>query len=341
MSGDGGASSREFPKPVLVVSRCLGFDACRWDGGKIPFPFLERLKPCVEFRPVCPEMEIGLGAPRDPIRIHLEGGRKILQQPRTGRRLTREMNAFSGRFLAGLEQADGFILKSRSPSCAISDAKIFAAPASENPIGQGAGLFAEKIIGKFGAAAAADEVSLNDAALRARFLTRAFALASFRRARESGRIARLVRYHAENKLLFMARHQTLAREMGRLAANRDRRGFGEIAASYEAALLKMLSRTPARSANVNVLLHALGHFSEKVGAGQKARFLASVEAYRAGEVPLAALLETIGSWAARFEAPWIAAQTFFEPYPRELGVIKHEVKKRESFKSSVRRNEKG
>lgn len=115
MSGDGGASSREFPKPVLVVSRCLGFDACRWDGGKIPFPFLDRLKPYVEFRPVCPEMEIGLGAPRDPIRIHLEGGRKILQQPRTGRRLTRVMNAFSGRFLAGLEQADGFILKRGLP----------------------------------------------------------------------------------------------------------------------------------------------------------------------------------------------------------------------------------
>ena len=256
--------SREFPKPVLVASRCLGFDACRWDGGKIPFPFLERLKPRVEFRPVCPEMEIGLGAPRDPIRIHLEGGRKVLRQPRTGRRLTREMNAFSGRFLARLEEADGFILKSRSPSCAVADAKIFADPASENPVSLEAGLFAEKIIEKFGAAAAADEASLSDAALRARFLTRAFAL-------------------------------------------------------YEAALLKVLSRTPARAANVNILLHALGHFSDKVGAGEKARLLASAEAYRAGEIPLAALLETIGSWTSRFDAPWLAAQTFLEPYPRELG----------------------
>lgn len=311
--------SRKFPKPVLVASRCLGFDACRWDGGKIPFPFLERLKPRVEFRPVCPEMEIGLGAPRDPIRIHLEGGRKVLRQPRTGRRLTREMNAFSGRFLAVLEEADGFILKNRSPSCAVADAKIFADPASQNPVSLGAGLFAEKIIEKFGAAAAADEASLSDAALRARFLTRAFTLAAFRRVRKSGRIARLVRYHAENKLLFMARHQTLAREMGRLAANHERRGFGEVAALYEAALLKVLSRTPARAANVNVVLHALGHFSDKVGAGEKARFLASAEAYRAGEIPLAALLETLGSWTSRFDAPWLAAQTFLEPYPRELG----------------------
>lgn len=319
MSGEGEpAPEREHPRPLIAASRCLGFDACRWDGGKIPFPFLERLAPHVEFRPVCPEMEIGLGAPRDPVRIHLEGGRKVLRQPRTGRRLTREMEAFSTRFLAAPGEADGFILKSRSPSCGVTDAKIFPSPASGSPIGTGAGLFAEKIIEKFGAAAAVDEAGLQDAALRARFLTRAFALASFRRVRKSGRIARLVRYHAENELLFMARREEAARGMGRLAANHERRGFGEVAASYERALLRLLSRAPSRAANANVLARAPGRFSEKIGAVEKARFLGMVEAYRAGEIPLAAPMETLRRWAARLSTPWLAARTFLEPYPREL-----------------------
>lgn len=319
MSGEGEpAPEREHPRPLIAASRCLGFDACRWDGGKIPFPFLERLAPHVEFRPVCPEMEIGLGAPRDPVRIHLEGGRKVLRQPRTGRRLTREMEAFSARFLAAPGEADGFILKSRSPSCGVTDAKIFPSPASGSPIGTGAGLFAEKIIEKFGAAAAVDEAGLQDAALRARFLTRAFALASFRRVRKSGRIARLVRYHAENELLFMARREEAARGMGRLAANHEGSGFGEVAASYERALLRLLSRAPSRAANANVLARAPGRFSEKIGAVEKARFLGMVEAYRAGKIPLAAPMETLRRWAPRLSTPWLAARTFLEPYPREL-----------------------
>lgn len=311
--------SREFATPVVVASRCLEFDGCRYDGGSVPFRFLDRLKPFVRLEAVCPEVEIGLGVPRAPIRIYLEGERKALFQPRAQRRLTREMNAFSERFLAELEEVDGFILKGKSPSCGVDDAKIFAAPASTRHIARGAGLFADKALEKFGGLAVTDEARLRDPGPRARFLTQIFALAGFREARKTERVARLARYHAQNKLLFMAHHQVRMRAMGRLLANREKRRLGEVAASYESALRELLAHAPGRAAHVNALAHALGHFSEKISRQEKARFLEALEQYRAGEVPLAAPLATLQEWAARFGAAYMEAQTYFAPYPPALG----------------------
>ncbi|HMK16240.1 MAG TPA: DUF523 domain-containing protein, partial [Methanomicrobiales archaeon] len=91
-----------FPRPGVVVSRCITFDPVRYDGSLIPSEVVERMKPFVEFIPVCPEVEIGLPIPRDPIRIVRVGRRDRLVQPSTGWDLTGEMEQFAREFLDGL-----------------------------------------------------------------------------------------------------------------------------------------------------------------------------------------------------------------------------------------------
>lgn len=312
--------SRAFPKPVVVVSKCLEFEACRYNGERISASFIERLGPHVRFRPVCPEVEIGLGTPRDPIRIYLRGERKALYQPATRRHLTRKMNAFSGQYLEGLEEVDGFILKAKSPSCAIDDAKIFPSAASGEHAALGAGLFGGAALEAFGSAAFVDEAGLNEPSARAGFLTRIFALAAFREARESGRAKRLTRYHAENKLLFMAFDQETMREMGQIAANHKKRAFNEVASAYECALLRLLARTPGQASWVNVFSHAMGHLSEKISKSDKASFLDALEGYRAGKIPLDTPLDMLRDWTARFGSEYLEKQTIFEPYPGVLGI---------------------
>ena len=311
--------SRAFAKPVVVVSKCLEFEACRYNGERISSSFIERLEPHVRFLPVCPEVEIDLGTPRDPIRIYLQDERKSLYQPGTQRHLTQDMNAFSRRFLASLEEVDGFILKSKSPSCAITDAKIFPSAASGVHVAQGAGLFAGAALEKFSKRAFVDETGLNEPGTRAGFLTRIFALAGFREAKKQGSMARLARYHAENKLLFLAYHQETMREMGGIAANHEKRAFGEVVSAYESALLRLLAHTPAHASWVNTLAHALGHFPEITSREEKSLFLDMVTRYREGKIPLGEPLETLREWTARPGSPDLKAQTLFEPYPRVLG----------------------
>jgi len=104
---------RTYPHPRIVVSRCIEFDPCRYDGSKIPSPTVARLRPLADCIPVCPELEIGLGIPRATVRIVRMDGIDHLIQPATGKDVTGEMSAFAMKFLDSLPPIDGFILKRR------------------------------------------------------------------------------------------------------------------------------------------------------------------------------------------------------------------------------------
>jgi uncharacterized protein YbbK (DUF523 family) len=162
-------------KPRVGVSKCLGFAPCRYDGTVIDDRFVESLKRRVAFCPVCPEMEIGLGCPRSPVRIVLVRGRRRLVQPSTGRDLTAAMQRFVRGFLDSVGPLDGFILKSRSPSCGIGDARIFASPGDKSPVRSGSGFFAAAVLRAFRGVPVADERALADPATREEFLAKLFA----------------------------------------------------------------------------------------------------------------------------------------------------------------------
>ena len=127
-------------KPVVVVSQCLGFAAVRYNGAMLQDDFVRALGEHVRFVQVCPEVGIGLGVPRDPIRIVGKGSERRLVQPATGRDVTAPMERFSRNFLESVEPVDGFILKSRSPSCGIKDVKVHANMEAAATIGKTAGL---------------------------------------------------------------------------------------------------------------------------------------------------------------------------------------------------------
>jgi len=168
---------RKPAQPRVVVSQCLGFAACRYDGTMAPDEFVEGLKGRVTFRPVCPEMEIGLGCPRDPIRIVLVQGKRRLVQPLTGKDLSARMRRFAQTFLGSLGGVDGFILKARSPSCGIRDAKVFGGPDDKTPLAFGRGLFGEAVLARFPDLPVEDEVGVSDRATGVEFLARLFARA--------------------------------------------------------------------------------------------------------------------------------------------------------------------
>jgi uncharacterized protein YbbK (DUF523 family) len=155
-------------RPIVVISRCIDFDSCRYNGQVIRASLREHLEPLVELRAICPELEIGLGVPRDPVKVVRGGGAPRLIQPSTGRDLTTAMNAFAERFLDSLDAVDGFILKSRSPSCAIRDHE------------GGPGLFAARVLDRFPGVPIEDEVRLGDERLRRSFLQRTFIRAASR-----------------------------------------------------------------------------------------------------------------------------------------------------------------
>ncbi|MCF8032556.1 MAG: DUF523 and DUF1722 domain-containing protein [Desulfarculaceae bacterium] len=308
-------------RPRVVVSRCLGFAPCRWNGQTVHEPLVDKLTPFVTWQPVCPEMEIGLGVPRDPVRVVEQKGQARLVQPATGRDCTAEMLAFSQGFLEDLPPLDGFLLKSRSPSCGPRDVKIYSSPKPGASSRRGPGFFGGAVLERFPGLAVEHEGRLNNFLLREAWLTRLFTLAEFRQAAAQGRMGPLVAFHSRHKLLLMAYNQRRLRLMGPLVANQDKRPAQEVLAAYGRELGLALARAPSAGAVVNVLMHAEGYFKKQLNAGEKKLFSQSLEQYRAKKLPLSALLTLLRSWIARFGQEYLAGQSFFAPYPPELSEI--------------------
>jgi len=309
----------EFTSPLIVVSRCLGFDACRYNGETIPNRFLKRLAPYVKLNLVCPEVEIGLGTPRDVIRLVEQDGGERLVQPSTGRDLTKPMTAFRDEYLGGLQGVDGFVLKGRSPSCGVSDAKVHKDADRRAPtLRRGAGMFAAAVLERFPDLAVEDEGRLTNFRIREHFLTRIFTTAELRKIGKRPSMPKLVAFQARHKLLLMGVNQTKMRALGRIIANPDKRPATEVYTDYAALLRDALAKMPRFASNVNVLMHALGYFKKGLTSREKAHFLDTLALYREGQVPLSAATAILRSWIARFEVEYLDGQSYFEPYPADL-----------------------
>jgi uncharacterized protein YbbK (DUF523 family) len=186
---------RTFAHPNIVISKCMGFAACRYNGVTIPDAFVQQLEPFVTYLPVCAEVEIGLGVPRDPVRIVLVNDEPRLLQPATGADMTEKMQTFSAAHLDSLSDIDGFILKGRSPSCGIKDVKLYRGMEKGAAVARkGNGFFAQAVLERYGHLPVEEEGRLTNFTIREHFLTALFALADFRAVKASGAMGDLVRF---------------------------------------------------------------------------------------------------------------------------------------------------
>lgn len=306
--------TRTFPRPRIVVSKCLGFAPCRYDGAIIDDPFVSALKPYVEFLPVCPEVEIGLGVPRKPIRIVLKGGKRHLLQEETEKDLTEAMEHFSENFVT-LRGIHGFILKAKSPSCGLRDVKIHAP--SGKVLSLGNGMFAEAVLQKYPHLAVESEKRLENLAIREHFLQKIFALADLEETLAKKSPGALVDFHTRYKLFLLAHHQQETQTLGKIVA-RVREDTDHAFREYEAHFLRAMRRAMNRRLVVNVFFHVLGYFKDKITPKERDFFLSLLEDFRKGYVAFPVLVNLAESWIIRFEEPYLSRQVLFRPYPEAL-----------------------
>jgi len=308
-------------QPIVVISKCIEFESCRYDGKMIENEFIKGLKPFVSFVTVCPEVEIGLPIPRKTIRLVSNENKIYLIQPETKTNFTEEMNEFSEKFLKSIEKIDGFILKSNSPSCGIKDVKIYKDLEKSLPLTTEAnGMFAEKVIKEYNnKKAIATEEMLNNSEFKHHFLTKLFVLAYFRNVKETKKLNKLIEFHSANKYLFMAYNQLLLTTLGNITANKSDKSTEEIFSEYEKYLFEMLEKPFEKGSLLNALMHCFGYFSNKLSYEEKAYFLEVIELFKKDEITLNMVTFHLKAWIVKFNQEYLKIQTLLYPYPEKLG----------------------
>ncbi|MBN2250609.1 MAG: DUF523 and DUF1722 domain-containing protein [Candidatus Altiarchaeota archaeon] len=309
-------------RPKVVVSRCIEHEPCRYNGQMINDELVAKLKDHADYVTVCPEADIGLGIPRDPVRVVKVEEKLLLFQPATGKEYSRDMISYSDAFLSALSGIDGFILKYRSPSCGLKDVKVYVGrggPDDIKGIESGSGFFGSAVLKKFTGLAIEDEARLGNPVLREHFLTKLYALASYREAANLRSWKALTDYHARNKLLLTAYGQAKMRDMGKIAAGG--KDLEQALKEYRDGLYSAFSKIPKYGSMINALMHAFGYFKDKVSADEKKFFASSLEEYRDERIPLSAVQRLLYSWAIRFDEKYLLQQTLFDPFPQDLAKI--------------------
>jgi uncharacterized protein YbgA (DUF1722 family)/uncharacterized protein YbbK (DUF523 family) len=311
--------------PIRVgISACLLGREVRWDGGHKRDRFLtDTLGPFVEWVPVCPEVEVGMGIPREPVRLVRRGAEIRLLAERSGTDHTRAMRAWARRRLRELERLElsGWVLKKDSPSCGMERVRVHAGGGVART---GRGLFAEELMRAFTALPVEEEGRLNDPALRENFVERVFAyrrLQSFFGRRWT--LGGLVAFHTAHKLQLLAHSPAVHRALGALVAGAKRRPRSEVRARYETGFMQALSHLATPRRHVNVLHHALGWLRPHLRPEARAELLGLISDYGAGLVPLVVPVTLLRHHVREHDVAYLAGQVYLEPHPKELMLRNH------------------
>lgn len=229
------------------------------------------------------------------------------------------MKSFTNSFLNTISNIDGFILKGRSPSSALFDAKRYSGQKlGAAVIGKGPGFFGNKVLEKFSHLAIEDEGRLRNPAIKPNFLTKLYTIADFREVKNKKSEKEILKFHTKNKLLLKAYNEKRMRILGRIVAKRAQYQIEDLIKQYEIHFFEALKKPPTCGTQINVLMNSMGYFSKQLSGEEKKFFLKSLDDYKAGNIPLSVLTSIFKSWLVRFKEDYLLSQTFFEPYPKEL-----------------------
>jgi len=309
----------------LGVSQCLLGEPVRYDGQHKRNAFVvDTLGSLVDFVPVCPEVECGLGVPREAMRLIEPKESPRLVTIRSGRDVTKQMQDWITPRLDQLakENLCGYIFKARSPSSGMERVKIYNAKGGV--AGYGAGLFAAAFMARFPLLPVEEEGRLNDPMLRDNFVERIFTLRRYRDAVSGARSLKpLMSFHAAHKYLLMAHQPERVRAMGRLLADSNPRAIRETTATYEDLLLDTLKTKTTTVRYINVLQHMIGHLKTQLTTDEKQEFADLLSDYRAGDVPLIAPIVMLRHYVRKTNEPYLATQTVLYPHPLEMRLRNH------------------
>lgn len=309
----------------IGVSSCLLGNPVRWNGGHKRDSFIvDTLGQFVEFVPVCPEVECGLGVPRETLRLVGDPENPRLVTSRSNVDHTEQMQQWAASRLEALAKEDlcGFIFKKDSPSSGMARVKVYTHKGM--PHKTGVGMFARAFMQRFPLVPVEEEGRLHDPKLRENFIEQIFALKRWRDSLADGRsLGRLVAFHTQQKLLLLSHSQKHYREMGKLVAAGKNHPLDALYRQYEQLLVAALSLKTTFRKNTNVLMHLLGYFKKQLSADEKQEILELIDQYREGNIPLIVPVTLINHYVRKYDQPYLKSQTYLNPHPLSLKLRNH------------------
>ena len=310
----------------IGISSCLLGQKVRYDGQHKLDRFLrDELGAYVDWVPVCPEVECGLGVPRESMRLvgkDTESAR--LYTNKTFIDKTDQMLDYTYQRLKELEKEKlrGFIFKSKSPTSGMRGVKIYTEAGM--PSYRGAGIFAREFMKRFRNIPVEDEGRLHDSGIRENFIETIYVYDRWLTYIEEDKsTAGLMEFHARHKYLLMSHSPALLKELGKSVAAINKQNHSEILERYERTLLEAMHLKATSQKQTNVLHHIMGYFKKVLTPDEKTELLEIIERYRSNLIPLIVPIVLIQHYVRKYQDVYLLKQWYLHPHPNELKLRNH------------------
>ena len=310
----------------IGVSSCLLGEKVRWNGDHKQDRYVrEILGNYFEYVPVCPEMEVGMGVPRETVALYgtLEEPKMISKKSKID--WTERMNRYLKDRINQLtrDELSGYIFKSKSPSCGIARVPVFS-ETDRSKARHGAGMFSNAFIKKFPLVPIEDEGRLNDAKIRESFIVRVFCFNRLQKLfNKDFSKGALVAFHTRHKFLLLAHSRSHYTALGKLVANAKSLKPKEIKAEYSRLFMEALTYKSTPKKNTDVLLHMMGFLKKVLMKGEKEDILTTIEDYRKELLPLIVPVTLIRHQVKKYKVEYLLDQIYLNPHPKELMLRNH------------------
>lgn len=297
-------------KPKLIISKCLNSEKCRYNGQAYDDKVISLLRKYVDLETVCPETGIGLKIPRNPIRIEKHDDKYKLIEPSANIDYTTQMTEFAEEFLSNIEDVDGFILKSKSPSCGIKDVKIYPKNQKCSISKKGQGIFSSKVLEKYSIIPIEDEGRLRNYNIRDDFLTKIFTINNLKYENT------ILDFHNKNSLLLKSYNEDIYNDLDIIVSketmNEDNINL------YKNKVYEILNHKRDKNKRLNLIKNIFEKYKNYLNENEINYFNELLNLYEKEKIPFSSIIVALKIYAIRFEDKDLLNQTFFNPYPIEL-----------------------
>jgi uncharacterized protein YbgA (DUF1722 family)/uncharacterized protein YbbK (DUF523 family) len=308
-------------KILIGISSCLVGEKVRFDGGhKQNRYILDTLGNYFSFRPFCPEMAIGLGVPRETIRlVDIEGRTEAVGNKNPRLNFTRPLIDIASDQKQWHQQVFGYIVKKDSPSCGMERVRVYH---QEQPHRNGVGLYTETMMRNFPTLPVEEEGRLGDPVLRESFIKRVFIYKRWHDMLAAGLDwAALTDFHARHKLILYSHNQDRGRKLGRELSAAHHQAIEDYAPGYLVEMMAILKIYAKRSNHVNVLEHIRGYLKQDLDKSDKQELTESIENYHRGLLPLIVPITLLRHYFRRIPNEYIERSYYLQPHPDELMLL--------------------
>lgn len=313
--------AQQTPVRIPVgISSCLLGEKVRFDGQHQLDAFVEKtLGQYFEFRAFCPEVAIGLGIPRRPIRlVATDSEVRCVSTVDATLDYTQELRAVAHEQAAWHQNLCGYILKKSSPSCGMERVKVYD---GHRPRRDGVGIYAATLMSNFPNLPVEEEGRLGDPVIRENFIQRVYVLSRWHALEREGlTVHGLVNFHARHKLILMSHCLNAYRTLGPLVASANKRNLNEVGPRYIGELMAALRKKATRGRHVNVLQHIQGYLKQSLDAEDKAELNESFAQYLRGQVPLIVPITLLNHYFRKYPSEYILDSWYMRPYPAEMSL---------------------